>query len=238
MSHHSLPSFPATSAARVAEAFARAVTSLHVIVADPDATVRARVRRLLEQERDFRVTEAASADELVAAVEASPADIAVIDLDLPPSGGVAATRRLAELSDAQAVVWSNDPIPETVIAAIHAGAKGYVRKELSAGVVRSLRGLMRGEAPLPRDLAALVVEAFRRAQSRELRADREPVLSKRERAVLELVAEGARNKDVAAELGISEFTVKRHMQNIFQKLGVTSRDAAVGFYRSLESRGG
>lgn len=204
-----------------------------VLVADPLAIFRSGVRGLLAREGDFEVVEAASLPEVIQAVAHDCPDIALIDLDLPPGGGVAAVTRLSEQCSTRTIVWSFDPSRESVLAAIRAGAIGYLRKEISApGLVRSLRGSARGEAPLSRDLATLMIEAIHGLEERVRAREQAALLSAREREVLDLVAKGARNKQIATALYISEFTVKRHVQNILQKLGVPSRGAAAAFYRS------
>jgi two-component system, NarL family, nitrate/nitrite response regulator NarL len=98
--------------------------------------------------------------------------------------------------------------------------------------VRALRGTVNGEAPLSRDMAALMIDAIHTLEARSKARERAAVLSEREKEVLAFVARGARNREIAEELTISEFTVKRHMQNILQKLDVPSRRAAAAFYVS------
>jgi len=137
------------------------------------------------------------------------------------------------------IVWSFEATREIVLAAVTAGAKGFLPKEISpAGLIRSLRGVVRGEAPLSRGLAMLMIDAVHGLEERDRVRERAVVLSAREREVLELVARGARNREIAQALSISEFTVKRHMQNILHKLDLPSRTAAGLFYRSaFESAG-
>jgi DNA-binding NarL/FixJ family response regulator len=131
------------------------------------------------------------------------------------------------------IVWSFEATRETVLSAIRAGASGYLHKEISPqGLVRSLRGVVEGEAPLSRDLATLMIQALHALEEQTTARERAAVLSAREREVLNLVALGARNREIAASLFISEFTVKRHMQNILQKLELPSRSAAAQFYRA------
>ena len=89
---------------------------------------------------------------------------------------------------------------------------------------------MQGEAPLSRDLASLMIDALHGSEERVRARDRAGILSSREREVLDLVAQGARNKQIASMLTISEFTAKRHVQNILQKLELPSRRAAATFY--------
>jgi len=118
-----------------------------------------------------------------------------------------------------------------VLSAVRSGAHGFLHKEISAeGLIRALRGAAQGEAPLSRDLASLMIDALHGLDARAQARDRATILSSREREVLDLVAQGARNKQIAASLVISEFTVKRHVQNILQKLELPSRGAAATFY--------
>ena len=95
-----------------------------------------------------------------------------------------------------------------------------------------MRGVINGEAPLSRDLATLMIEALHGLEDRDRTRERLAMLSSREREILSYVSEGARNRQIASALTISEFTVKRHMQNILGKLGVQSRRAAGDFYRT------
>jgi DNA-binding NarL/FixJ family response regulator len=203
-----------------------------VLVADPLLIFRSGMRSLLSGRPEFELVEAANAAELELAARERRPDVGLIDLNLPPDGGIAALRRLHELHPIPAVIWSFEPPPETVVGAIWAGAVGYLRKEMSPdGLLRALHGLARGEAPLGRDFAALLVREIHQVGERERAREQAAVLSTREREVLELVADGATNRDIAAQLFISELTVKRHMQNILRKLHVPSRVAAAAFYR-------
>jgi DNA-binding NarL/FixJ family response regulator len=156
----------------------------------------------------------------------------LVDLDLPPSGGIAAVAELQH-SATSSIVWSLGPARATVLDAIRAGARGYLDKEISPqGLVRALRGVVRGEAALSRELVTLLIDALHGVEERDRVRDQAAVLSSREREVLALVSRGARNREIAAELHISEFTVKRHVQNILNKLEVPSRRSAAAVYRS------
>ena len=203
-----------------------------VLVADDVATLRSGVRELLLRESDFRVFEARGLEELCAAVERHSPDIVLVDLDLPPSGGIAAVAEL-QRSETSSIVWSFEPDRSTVLEAIRAGARGYLDKEISPqGLVRALRGVVRGEAALSRELVTLLIDALHGVEERDRVRDQAAVLSTREREVLALVSRGARNREIGEELHISEFTVKRHVQNILNKLEVPSRRSAAAVYRS------
>jgi DNA-binding NarL/FixJ family response regulator len=202
-----------------------------ILVADSLRIFGAGVRTLLARESDFVVVEAGSLAEVLLAIEEDCPDIALIDLELPPLGGIAAVERLARQCSTYPIVWSFEPSQEAVLSAVRAGARGFLRKEISPpGLVRALRGVVHGEAPLSRDLASLMIAELHGLDARDRARDRAGVLSAREREVLGLVARGSRNKQIAAMLAISEFTVKRHVQNILQKLELPSRGAAATFY--------
>jgi DNA-binding NarL/FixJ family response regulator len=209
------------------------VNQTRVLVADPLRIFRAGVRNLLLRASDFAVVEVGSLDEMLDAVDERCPDIALIDMELPPLGGVAAVQRLAKRCSAYTIVWSFQPTRETVLSAVRSGAHGFLHKEISPdGLVRALRGVVQGEAPISRDLASLMIDALHGLDERSRARERAGVLSPREREVLDLVAQGARNKQIATTLVISEFTVKRHVQNILQKLELPSRRAAATFYRT------
>jgi two-component system nitrate/nitrite response regulator NarL len=204
-----------------------------VLIADPFAIFRAGVCNVLRRDGEFRVAEASDLTEIqgVLAMPAPP-EIALVDADLPPDGGVAAVEWLEANCCIRSIVWSFEPTREEVLAAVRAGAGGYLRKDISPeGLVRSLHGLSTGEAPLSRDLATLMVEAIHHFRGHEETTDRLSTLSSREYEVLEYIVRGARNRHIASELSISVFTVKRHVQNILDKLGVGSRREAADFYR-------
>jgi two-component system, NarL family, nitrate/nitrite response regulator NarL len=205
---------------------------MRILLADDLETLRSGVRELLLRESDFRVSEARNLDELRAAVVRYSPDIVLVDLDLPPSGGIAAVAEL-QRSEISSILWSFEPDRATVLEAIRAGARGYLDKEISPqGLVRALRGVVRGEAALSRELVTLLIDALHGVEERDRVRDQAAVLSSREREVLALVSRGARNREIAAELHISEFTVKRHVQNILNKLEVPSRRSAAAVYRS------
>src|SRR3954454_23011393 len=207
-----------------------------ILVADPLGIFRTGVRTLLKRESDLEVVEAASFAEVAEVIAESCPDVALIDLELPPVGGVEAVRLLSQQRSTHMIVWGFEPTRNTVLDAIRVGAAGFLNKRISSdGLVRSVRGVINGEAPLSRDLATLMIEALHGLEDRDRTRERLAMLSSREREIVEYVSEGARNRQIASALPISEFTVKRHMQNILAKLGVHSRRAAGDFYRRAEA---
>ena len=203
-----------------------------VVVADPSAVFRAGLRVVAERDRAFAVCEARDLDELLARARVEAPDIAVLDLELPPVGGPKALERLASDRPIPTLVWSLHPTPEGVLAAVSAGALGFVSKTIGAtDLLGALRRLLVGEPALEPELAGMLVAAVQR--SHDAQRARESLLSHRERHVLELVAAGLRNREIAGELEISEFTVKRHVQNILRKLELPSRRAAAALHAGL-----
>lgn len=205
---------------------------MRILLADDVASLRLGVRDVLRREHDFRVSEARNLEEVRAEVERRRPDLVLVDLDLPPDGGIAAVTEL-QRSETTSILWSFEPDRATVLEAIRAGARGYLDKEISPqGLVRALRGVARGEAALSRELVTLLIDALHGVEERDRVRDQAAVLSSREREVLALVSRGARNREIGEELHISEFTVKRHVQNILNKLDVPSRRVAAAVYRS------
>jgi DNA-binding NarL/FixJ family response regulator len=201
-------------------------------VADKHAVFRSAVRHVIARSSEFDVVEASDVDGLEAVLSAD-VDVVLVDESFLPEGGAGAARVCAGRC-AHVIVWAERPDPDRVLEAVRAGASGYLRKDISPdGLVRALHGTSKGESPLSRDLSALMVAALHQTDLRDRTRALAGILSARERQVLDLIADGSRNKQIAAQLEISEFTVKRHVQNILQKLELPSRRAAAAFYRSL-----
>jgi DNA-binding NarL/FixJ family response regulator len=207
-----------------------------LVVADPTSIFRTAVRAILASESDIDVLEASSLGDLLHIAALGP-DIALIDLFLAPGDGLEAVRRLKERSSSRVIVWSLRPHPDDVLAALEAGADGYLEKDIKPdALVRALRAITRGEAPLPRDLTGHLIDRLHRIVQRDHARERAKALSDRESQVLRLIAAGHSNKRVAMELSLSEFTVKRHVQNILAKLNQRSRWEAAAIYQAANDR--
>jgi DNA-binding NarL/FixJ family response regulator len=192
------------------------------MVVDDHAVVREGLSKLLGAVPDIDVVAAASGGEEVAAlIQSAVPDVILMDLSMPDVDGVEATRRaLAIRPQAKVVMLTSFSDPEHVNAALDAGAVGYVLKDAAPEeIVQAVKAAGRGEAPFsPRAASALLQ---RRAQKRT--ADD---LTPREREVLELVGQGLPNKQISRKLGIKEKTVKAHLTNVFQRIGVSDRTSA------------
>lgn len=204
-----------------------------LILADAGPMFRLGLRALLRDHEEFEIEEAGDLETLVALVDrASGPATALIDLDLPPAGGVAAVTRVRD-SGAAPVVWCSGSrlTPDVVFELVRCGAVGILRKEISSnGIVRTLRAAANGEATLPRDLVTALLARIQSLSTPPTSRPPITTLSDREREVLALVAIGDSNKAIARKLYISEFTAKRHVQNVLNKLAVHRRqDAATRF---------
>jgi DNA-binding NarL/FixJ family response regulator len=212
-----------------------------VLLADDQALFREGLHTLLSTHADLRVIgEAANGDEaLRLAAELRP-QVILMDVQMPVLDGVAATRRLrATQPDTRVILLTTFDDDEYVFEGLRAGAAGYLLKDApSARLVEAIRAAARGESFLQPSVAAKVVAEFNRLAGQAPAAPAptgglaEP-LSEREVEILKLVAGGASNKEIAAQLFLAEGTVKNHVTNILGKLGVAGRLQAANRAREL-----
>jgi DNA-binding NarL/FixJ family response regulator len=205
-----------------------------LILADAGPMFRLGLRALLSEYQEFEIEEAGDLETLVVLVgRARPPATALIDLDLPPAGGLAAVARVCD-SGAAPVVWCSGSrlTPDVVFELVRGGAVGILRKEIAPnGIVRTLRAAANGEATLPRDLVTGLLARIHSLNAPSKNRSAIETLSDREREVLALVAAGDSNKAIARKLVISEFTAKRHVQNVLNKLAVHRRQDAASRFR-------
>ena len=197
---------------------------IRIVVADDHPIVRTGIIALFAPEDDIDVVaEAATPDEAVAAAERMSPDVVLMDLQFGASansGGADATRRIRELDAAPYVlVLTNYDSDRDILGAVEAGASGYLLKDAPPHeLITAVRAAAAGESALAPVIATRLMDRMRAPQAS---------MSARELQVLELVAAGCSNSDIAAELFVSDTTVKSHLAHIFTKLGVSSRTAAV-----------
>ncbi|WP_157155141.1 MULTISPECIES: response regulator transcription factor [unclassified Diaminobutyricimonas] len=194
---------------------------IRVLVADDHPIVRGGIVAMLQAADDVEVVgQATTGLEAVALAAELEPDVVLMDLRMPELDGDEATSRiLAAQPDVRVVVLTTYESDASILTAIEAGASGYLLKaapqeELLAGI----RSVARGEVALAPSIAALLVNRVKQPA---------PTLSPRELEVLQLVAQGHSNPDIARQLFLSEATVKTHLLHVFEKLGVNDRTRAV-----------
>jgi DNA-binding NarL/FixJ family response regulator len=201
--------------------------SIRVMVVDDHPIVRQGVRSLLSNYPDLTlVGEADSAAGALELAERVAPDVILLDIRMPGMSGVETARLLCrQCPGAKVIMLTSFDDQEYVVGALQAGAHGYILKSASdETLVGAVRAVYRGERALSPPVMERVVHQFTE-YSRE-RASRASGFSHEERRILQLLAAGASNPKIAAELYLSETTVKRKLQDIFEKLEVTTRAQA------------
>ena len=207
-----------------------------LLIVDDHPVVRDGLRGMFTGDPQFTVLgEAATGAEAVTVAEAVRPDVILMDLRMPEMTGVAAIVELRRRGvPARVLVLTTYDTDADVLPAIEAGATGYLLKDAPRDeLFRAVRAAARGEAVLAPSVASRLMGQLRSP------APKEP-LSQRELEVIRLIAQGRTNREAAAQLFISEVTVKTHLLHIYAKLGVNDRAAAVAtaFERGLLTPGG
>lgn len=203
---------------------------IRVLLADDHTLFRKGIRNLLELTQDIDVVgEAATGPEAVAQAQELVPDVILMDIKMPEISGIEATKSvLQENPHIGVVLLTMFDDPESVFSGMRAGAKGYVLKEAEPEELRrAIEAAYRGEVILCPIMARKVLDYFRaepRFQRPKLPYEN---LTRRELEVLQKAADGLSNKEIAAQLVISEKTVKNHIANIFSKLQVNDRTQAI-----------
>jgi NarL family two-component system response regulator LiaR len=199
--------------------------AITVLIVDDHAVVRQGLRTFLELQDGVEVLgEASNGAEAVAKTLQLEPDVVLMDLVMPEMDGIAATREICALStSAKVIALTSFAEDEQVFPAIEAGAAGYLLKDVSpTDLVNAIRAAHRGEAQLHPEVAKKLMDGFaKRSRQRSL-----DDLTPRELDVLRLVGRGMSNREIAAELTISQKTVKTHVSSILSKLDLADRTQA------------
>jgi DNA-binding NarL/FixJ family response regulator len=203
------------------------MSKIRVLIVDDHPVVREGLAAMLERQDDIAVVGEA-ADGAVAiqkALDTSP-DVILMDLRMPVMDGVEAMRKIgAQVPSAHVIVLTTYDNDEYIFRGIEAGARAYLLKDAPRDeLFHAIREVHQGKSLIDPSVVDKVFERF--ASQSKLTSGQE-ALSEREKGILRLMATGAANKAIAAQLYISESTVKTHVQSIFQKLGVNDRTEAV-----------
>jgi DNA-binding NarL/FixJ family response regulator len=209
------------------------MSPIRVLIADDHALFRRGVATLLAAQGDFEVVGQAEDgfQALDMARELMP-DLILMDISMPGLDGLEATRRIkAEMPYVRIVILTASDGDRNLFDAVKAGAQGYLLKKIEPlALYSTLRGALQGEAPVSGLMAARLLEEFAR-QARQPGPAPSPAaaLTAREKEVLELVARGRSNKEIASALGNAENTVKNQLKNILEKLHLQNRVQAAMF---------
>jgi DNA-binding NarL/FixJ family response regulator len=215
--------------------------TLRLLVVDDHEVVRQGLVALLDRRPGFQVVaEAGTVEEAIAQARLHQPDIVVMDVRLPDGSGVEACREIrAELPETRVIMLTSFPDDEAVLSAIVAGASGYLLKQIRArDLVAALEAVGRGESLLDPAVTERVLERVRRMASGQS-DDELSVLTPQEQKILMLVAEGKTNKQIAADVFLSDKTVKNYVSSILSKLNLERRAQAAAFVANRRSdRGG
>ena len=210
-------------------------STLRVLLADEQSLFREAVRVVLSREADIEVVgEARDGLQAVAEVERLKPDVALVDSNLPNCDGVHATLQITErVPGCRVILVTGQEEQRVLIDALEAGASGYLTKESPlVDLIEAVRAVHRGEVLVPpRMLGALLRQLIKRRREHDVAANRMANLTRREREVLALLAQGADNERIAQRLVISPETARTHVQNVLGKLEVHSRLEAAAFVR-------
>jgi DNA-binding NarL/FixJ family response regulator len=207
--------------------------TIRLLLVDDQALVRAGFRMILEAQPDIEVVaDAADGAAAIALAREHRPDLVLMDIRMPGVDGLAATRSiLAERPETRVLVLTTFDIDDYVYDALQAGASGFLLKDVSRDdLVAAVRVIARGDALLAPSVTRRLLADFVRARSAgqsSRPAARVEVLTARERDTLGLLARGRSNAEIAADLVVSEHTVKTHVGNVLMKLGLRDRIHAV-----------
>ena len=199
------------------------MSDIRILLADDHAVMRTGLRLVLERQPDFRVVgEASDGREAVALAQQHKPEVVVMDIGMPNLNGIEAARQVtAALPEVSVVILSMHSDEAYVLRALKAGARAYLLKESAeSDLIAAIRAVHNGKAFFSPAVSRMLVEDYvRQLQDREIE-DSYELLTTREREVLQLIAEGRSNKEIAHMLNLSLYTVESHRGNLMEKLNL------------------
>ncbi len=204
-------------------------TPVSVFLLDDHEIVRRGVRELIEAEPGLTVVgEASTAEEALHRIPAVRPDVAVLDVRLPDGSGVEVCREVrSQLPGLACLMLTSFSDDDALFEAIMAGASGYVLKQIRGNdLVTAIRRVARGESLLDPSVTSKVLHRLRNPSEEDERLAK---LTPQERRILDLIAEGATNRQIGNELHLAEKTVKNYVSNMLMKLGMSRRTEAAVF---------
>jgi two-component system, NarL family, nitrate/nitrite response regulator NarL len=199
--------------------------AIRILVADDHAIFRDGLRKLLEGADDVQIVgEASNGVECTKMLAKLKPDILLLDLRMPEKDGLGVLEEVNfDTLPTRVIVLTAAEDDRDVVRAMRLGARGVVLKQSASDLlVKSIRKVHEGEIWLDNRMTAEVIDAFKKSSEAGQRREK-PLLSDREKEIVQLVAQGFRNREIGEKLFISEQTVKNHLHNIFDKLGVSDR---------------
>jgi two-component system, NarL family, response regulator NreC len=196
-----------------------------VLIADDHPLIRSGLRALLARESDFEVVgEAADGYQALELVEQLKPDVVMLDVSMPRLNGIDVAQKISEkIPSTRVIIVSIHSDEGYVLRALKAGAKGYLLKASPEGdILNAVRAVAAGQAYLSPEISRLLVEEYVREMRFRGVEDSYDLLSIREKEILQLLASGSTNRQVAELIHVSLATVETHRTNIFQKLGIHS----------------
>jgi DNA-binding NarL/FixJ family response regulator len=203
--------------------------ALRVLIADDHPIFRDGIQTLLATTDDIvAVGEARTGDEAVELAATLAPDVILMDIRMPGCSGIDATRRIVAANQTvRVLVVSMFEDDASIFTAMRAGARGYILKDADrSDILRAIRAVGQGEAIFSPAIATRLLDYFT-SPSQSLAATEFPELTDREREILEMVADGYRNADIAKQLVLSPNTVRNYVSSIFTKLQVSDRGTAI-----------
>ena len=200
------------------------MSEIRILLADDHAVIRSGLRLVLEREPGFRVVaEAADGkDAIRLAAELTP-DVAVLDVAMPNLNGIEAARQITTTERTSVVMLSMHSDEGYVLRALNVGARGYLLKESpEEDLIAAVKAVHAGKAYFSPAISRVLVDDYVRQMRKRGLEDSYELLTAREREILQLLAEGKSNKDVAGRLGLSTYTVETHRGNLMEKLNLHS----------------
>jgi two-component system, NarL family, response regulator DevR len=207
-----------------------------VFLLDDHEVVRTGLRTLIESSRDLEVVgEAATAHDALVRIPLTRPDVAVLDVRLPDGSGIEVCREIrSKMPEISCVMLTSYADDEALIAAIMAGAAGYVLKQIGGSdLIEDIRRVSSGESILDPVLTEQVIKRLRDGPEVDARLRS---LTPQERRILDLIAEGQTNRQIADALFLAEKTVKNYVSNLLSKLGMERRTQAAVFAARLHER--